>query len=289
MHLLNCSPIHPDLVHEQTCAVHCTNRPALCTAPTSAQETTAGVAREVLAPITKRHMGTRFWDLVPHEHRGVPDYFVAHTHSGNFFDTISQLMAQLAPGLEDGDEQGDEEAGPGEDDLFVWMDVFALPQGVAGTPEFDVAEVKEAVVTCSAGLVLVLDPGLDVLNRTWCMTEVWMSAYYGDPNSIILAFPEDLSVAVYAKFECMCLKLDMSLTTTAQPRDKPVRSCARPAHTNDHRLMTFSSIATNRYIISPTYSPEHPGVRLCCTRVYMGTLELPDARTGRPLTQMPQS
>ncbi|KAG1652684.1 hypothetical protein FOA52_004371 [Chlamydomonas sp. UWO 241] len=138
-----------------------------------------------------------------------------------FIETVYQLATLLAPRFDPDNLYHLE-------DTYVWLDVIATPQrDPAAMPSLpgmddgpDLLEVRDTIVGCTRGVIMVVDPARAVMRRAWCLAEVWMAAYYGDETKIKIAFPSNVTVEDYMDFERLCAKVNMTATASSRPRDK---------------------------------------------------------------------
>ncbi|KAJ9517373.1 hypothetical protein QJQ45_016738 [Haematococcus lacustris] len=131
--------------------------------------------------------------------------------------------------------------GEGGGEVFVWLDVLALPQqvnaagpgaseaaGLGPPPSLPLALVREALAGCSKGAVLVLDPEVQVLDRAWVGYETWVACFYcahqhrnaAEP-SLLLALPDGLDLTPVTSLLAQCSQgLDLSRMETSRAEDK---------------------------------------------------------------------
>lgn len=55
--------------------------------------------------------------------------------------------------------------------------------------QFDIDLLRDAIVSCPGGAVIVLDPELNILSRSWCLMEVFQVCYMLEPGKLQIAFP----------------------------------------------------------------------------------------------------
>jgi len=106
---------------------------------------------------------------------------------------------------------------------YVWIDWIALNQHtyMCSAPSVaDLELVRRAVLSCPFGLCLVVDPGLRVLTRVWCMFETWIAGYYGAALRVQLALPADMPVADMMRLESTLAVLDVAKLDCSRAEDK---------------------------------------------------------------------
>jgi hypothetical protein len=119
---------------------------------------------------------------------------------------------------------------------YVWLDVISLPQhppigsnsstGYGPPPgSFDLAAVRTMMGACPCGALVVLDPGMTLLARSWVLYEAWAAQYYCTPETsagrLAVALPQGTDMATIEALRAACTKgLDLGRSESACPDDK---------------------------------------------------------------------
>ncbi|GAX85778.1 hypothetical protein CEUSTIGMA_g13193.t1 [Chlamydomonas eustigma] len=107
---------------------------------------------------------------------------------------------------------------------FLWIDWLCMVQhhepGYCG-PDLNV--IKSAIVACSHGIVMVMDPKLCIMSRLWCLYEVWTAFYHCSVVHVLPVFPKDFTIQDMISFESMCRNLNLSVQAScSKTQDKAI-------------------------------------------------------------------
>ena len=99
---------------------------------------------------------------VPASGLSSPDYFVSHGWGNSFVDLVDTLENYFL--------------GAAADDVYVWLDIFAVNQKAGrAMQELEDGAALAEVIDNSVACLVVLDRGLLPLTRLWCLFEVGSS------------------------------------------------------------------------------------------------------------------
>lgn len=124
--------------------------------------TTGAVCFDIIKPAVKE-AGCRYVDLMmPGEARssvssGRRFFFISHGWGRPFIELVEQLKAHFKAHKEE---------------VFVWLDIFAINQNEGASQGDDLAQLKE-VVEYADQTLMILDKEGSVLTRIWCLFEAW--------------------------------------------------------------------------------------------------------------------
>eukprot|EP00798_Chlamydomonas_sp_ICE-L_P014050 gene14050-19987_t len=136
--------------------------------PYESLESTEDIVDTVMVPLTaKLGMKTRLWDLVPSQHRGTPTWYIVHTWRGDFYELVDQVVNALAP--------------------------EPLPGQKAQPADFKSKTVRDTILSISEGVLFVIDKDLEIINRSWCAYEAWLTVYYGDLGRLHVVLPGEFA------------------------------------------------------------------------------------------------
>jgi len=187
---------------------------------------TEDVVLQVVMQTTQKLTGkrNRFWDLIAPQHCGKPSHYVVHSYQGRWEDTVHQVAQAL------GCTGGANAMNPSQ--TFVWVDFLAVnmhtqraPIPVINSTSNPVAEilaiVRDTLAACPGGAVMAVDyPYMTVLDRAWCMYEVWAAVYYGDCTQLTMALPDKMSIPQLIDFQRRSRALDLTRALSFRPEDK---------------------------------------------------------------------
>eukprot|EP00798_Chlamydomonas_sp_ICE-L_P018513 gene18513-25015_t len=153
---------------------------------------------KALLPLTAKRKA-RLHDFIPVELTGKPHYYVVHSWQAPFHDLINQ--------------------GDSLKDVYVWLDLVALSQHQAFNATTDLSHVRELVSVCTQGALVMVDTGLSLLDRAWCLYEIWCFMYYKELMNISICLPESMTSDMLAQFLTTIQMLDIQRSKTSRPQD----------------------------------------------------------------------
>uniref|UniRef100_A0A7S3QZ21 EF-hand domain-containing protein n=1 Tax=Dunaliella tertiolecta TaxID=3047 RepID=A0A7S3QZ21_DUNTE len=192
----------------------------------------------VQVPPLAKEVRTRLWDLIDPHWCGKPSYYVCYAWKGDFLEMLETVVDRVSRQPDHKEEISEGEFTVDLNAIYVWLDVLALPQqylGSAASPEgpvfgppqgaFDLKSVREVVHACERGVVLMIDREMAVINRAWCLFEVWLAAYYCPQDNstyrVYAAIPTGIDVDVLLTLLNSCMSgLDLARTSSSKPEDK---------------------------------------------------------------------
>ncbi|KAG1671285.1 hypothetical protein FOA52_010856 [Chlamydomonas sp. UWO 241] len=118
---------------------------------------------------------------------GRPFYFVSHTWSRQFAETVGQLERRFRPEAQHVWRRGQPLIPLG--DVFVWFDIFAINQHAF---EGDLGRLQE-VVSDAEQTLMILDQAGAVLTRIWCLYEAFHSGRKGPGCLALLSYGIDFA------------------------------------------------------------------------------------------------
>ncbi|KAG2489522.1 hypothetical protein HYH03_011973 [Edaphochlamys debaryana] len=189
--------------------------------------------------------GCALVDTLEPGHSGPCEFLVSHSWMAPFCQLVRYLALHLAgcgeaaePELEAGAGAGAEPAAGAAaggapmggarrraDQVFLWLDVFCVPQHTApsqapapadGAPSLDLGRMEDVVRQCGQTL-LCLDRDASALRRTWCLYESWLSMQQaGGPHKLVVLSYDTTHEALAAT----CTSLDFEASDTSLAADK---------------------------------------------------------------------
>eukprot|EP00798_Chlamydomonas_sp_ICE-L_P024922 gene24922-10573_t len=173
---------------------------------------TAVFVTKAILPLTVKKR-SRLYDFIPAEFTGSPDYYIIHAWQGSFHDLLRQIINQARA------------HGSPLREIYVWLDIVAMDQHQSATAPPDLSHVRELVTVCSLGALIVMDTKLELLNRGWCLYEIWCFLYYKDLMNITVGISEML-----AHYLTATQTLDLTRAKTSRPQDlaRIVSETSRP-------------------------------------------------------------
>ena len=153
---------------------------------------------------------TRYVDKVRDEDVGKPTYFVSHAWSEPFHNLVDQLKRHFACTDPHNAPRG----------VYLWVDIFAITQHNTGRYQADRLTWPEGLAACETTLLCVDREGA-VLQRLWCLYEVWRSYTTKGPQALtILGYHMDVR-AVEQAFNFFTV--DKAKTSTAYDKEVIVK------------------------------------------------------------------
>ncbi|KAG1656496.1 hypothetical protein FOA52_012496 [Chlamydomonas sp. UWO 241] len=200
---------------------------------------TSSFITQVVLPATKAKKG-RFFDLVPTGYIGKPHRAVVHASGACFLELAEQLAYSLRPDAEAVAEalpplpppvlqrqatgaRASEKQPPAQRDpidcFYVWIDCIAMPQVPTLHSTANLQLVRGMVKSCEAGAAVVIDRGMLVLSRTWCLYEMWVYVHYAHVTKLRMCLPEDVNVDDLMAFEQKIRQMDIAQRTDTRVPD----------------------------------------------------------------------
>lgn len=142
----------------------------------------------------------RFVDVVDQELVGTATHYVSHCWDAHFLDLLECLIERFGTVDENSDE-----GVTFPDDVYVWLDIFAINQHLGGgNIKEEIPHLPEVISNCQSTL-LCLDRKCTAFSRLWIIYEIWMTT---DAASQAAKANEGLNgpkleVCVYHKHACI--------------------------------------------------------------------------------------
>jgi hypothetical protein len=166
---------------------------------------TGAVVYDIIKPEVKE-AGCRYVEMISEKKRewavsmGKRYFFISHGWGRPFMELITQLRSHF---------KSDQ-----AQDVFVWLDIFAINQNEGSSQGDDLAQLKEVVEDADQTL-MILDKEGSVLTRIWCLFEAWHTGKKGPGTLRLLSYGLKWS-AVQKVF----LDLDVSKAKATVEEDK---------------------------------------------------------------------
>ena len=139
---------------------------------------TGAVVYDIIKPEVKE-AGCRYVDLISERKRewaiskGKRYFFISHGWGRPFMELVEQLRSHFKSAQ--------------AQDVFVWLDIFAINQNEGSSQGDDLAQLKEVVEDAEQTL-MILDKEGSVLTRIWCLFEAWHTGKKGPGNLRLLSY-----------------------------------------------------------------------------------------------------
>ena len=207
---------------------------AACKAGLDASISTGDVVNSYLKPLLRgRTKGSgSLFESIPLPHTSPPTYYIIHAWDAPFFELVKQIKAKLLSddatshassptSVISPDPHASPFASSSRSSTFIWIDVIALPQTSSSTESLiHPSLIKDLIISCSGGSLAVIDSELKIFTRSWCLLELFYSAYYLQPGGLKMIFPTHMDVNLAWDLDQGANSIDIIKAACSLDRDK---------------------------------------------------------------------
>ncbi|GAX76665.1 hypothetical protein CEUSTIGMA_g4111.t1 [Chlamydomonas eustigma] len=159
------------------------------------------------------------WDLVPHQHTGIPSYYIVHAWQADFLTMVQILTDWFLP-----PPKVNCPPVPFRDPkaIFMWIDFVSFPQAVSprNMEPVDIGIVRTVITECNLGTLFVVDERAGLMSRAWCIFEVFLTAYHCDMSKLQVIFPSELDLHLAWRLLTCVNSAEITHAETCKPDDK---------------------------------------------------------------------
>ena len=181
--------------------------------------TTGAVTYELIKAAVKDR-GCRYVDLIEDDtgtavSSGRSFFFISHGWGRPFAELVDQIIEHFKP--ENQAIWRPKGASIlNSDEIYVWLDIFAINQNKGACQGDDLSQLKEVVEDADQTL-MILDREGSVLSRIWCLYEAWHTGKKGKDALKLMAYGVS-----WEQLEKVFINLDVSkaMATVVEDRDR---------------------------------------------------------------------
>lgn len=166
--------------------------------------TTYDVVQKIIRAETEQSK-SRYTEMIPKEFVGAPVFYVVHTWSAPFYHVVRSVEQYI--------QENSSKLDVDPRNTFIWLDIFAVHQHEGEDQQDDLDNIR-SVFFCTTRTLLVVDRKLSVLDRAWCLFELWQAARCGH-TILTVVRPEALESLLHAASQ-----ISIFAAETSKPEDR---------------------------------------------------------------------